>query len=516
MQKQLASLKVARSRISAKKQEIIEGLPHLYGWPWYQWARAFFECRNKMCFLTAGNQVSKSSTQIRKCIHWATAVNLWPELFTRVPQQFWYMYPSKELATSEFETKWVPEFLPRKGYKSHMHYGWNVEYEHKSKISKLIFNSGLPVYFKSYKQDASILQASSVDAIFTDEELPEDIFPELMARLAGTQGYYSAVFTATMGQEFWSRVMEVKEGVTEALPDAWKMRVSLYDCLQYEDGSPSPWTLERIKQREQLCRNKREIDIRIHGKFGLTDDARKYSAYDPSTHFISKRTIPYNWDRYAAVDYGSGGEKNHPASICFLAVNPEKTLGYVYDGWRGDGVTTTSGDILDKFRQMRGAQTFRLQMYDQQAKDFGTIAERQGEMFTKSEKSHEIGEDFINTLFKNNALFIFDLEELTKLSSELVSLKRATAKTYAKDDFCDALRYCVTKIPWDFESIAKVSLTRPEEGVKEETKPLSEEEYRAWEIAERRGLNHSGSKVEASSWEDLDQLVAEYDDILGL
>ncbi len=252
----------------------------------------------------------------------------------------------------------------------------------------------------------------------------------------------------------------------------------------------------------------------MHGKFGLSDDTRKYSAYDPSVHFISPKPIPYNWDRYAAVDYGSGGEKNHPAAICFVAVNPEKTIGYVYDGWRGDGIRTTSGDILEKFREMRGGQTFRLQMYDQQARDFGTIAERQGEMFTKSEKSHEIGEDFVNTLFKNQALFIFDTAETAKLSSELVSLRKSTSKTVAKDDFCDALRYCVTKIPWDFETIAKVSLTKAEEP-KELSRALTPEEYRAWEIAERRGLNAPKSTVLTSSWEDVEEETSFWNDFSG-
>jgi len=513
LQKKIASLRIQKSRISAKKQELIDGLPHLYGWPFYTWARAYYESRNKINLLTAANQVGKSSTNIRKCINWATNKKLWPELWNRTPTQFWYMYPSKELATIEFETKWVPEFLPRKGYKSHQDFGWTVEYESKSRISVIRFNSGIPIYMKSYKQDATILQASSVDAIFSDEEMPEDLFPEIMARLAATDGYFHMVFTATLGQEYWARAMEPK-GAAEALPDAFKQQVSLWDCLVYEDGSPSPWTQERIRKREMLCRNKHDLDVRVNGKFGLSDDMRKYSAYDPSRHYINKKQIPTNWDRYAAVDYGSGGEKNHPAAICFVAVNPEKTLGYVYQGWRGDYVVTTSSDILEKFRLMRGSQVFRLQMYDQQAKDFGTISERQGEMFTKSEKSHDIGEDVINTLFKNDALFIFDNEELTKLSSELVALKKITSKTVAKDDLCDAMRYCVTKIPWDFEALAKVS-EKSTDLSEEKPRALTAEEYRAWEIAERRGVNISSAKEETSSWDDIDSEASFWNDFGG-
>jgi len=289
---------------------------------------------------------------------------------------------------------------------------------------------------------------------------------------------------------------------TEALPGAFKQQVSLYDCLTYADGSPSPWTMERIKQRENLCRSKHEVDVRIHGKFG-SSDARKYSAYDPSVNFIKPVPIPANWSRYAAVDYGTGGDKNHPAAICFVAVNPEKTLAYAYDGWRGDDVVTTSSDILEKFREMRGRQTFVMQMYDQSAKDFETIASRQGESFQKSEKSHEIGEDVMNTLFKNRALFVFDTEELSKLSSELVALQKSTGKSAAKDDLCDALRYCATKIPWNFDEISKVQHEPDEKKAAVPFAQMTPKEYLAWEIDQRRSAFEEKKGSLQEEWADI-------------
>ena len=64
-----------------KKLKLKDELPHLYGFPWYAWAKEYFMSRNPMCFLTAGNQLSKSSSQIRKCVDWATDKKKWKSLW---------------------------------------------------------------------------------------------------------------------------------------------------------------------------------------------------------------------------------------------------------------------------------------------------------------------------------------------------------------------------------------------------------------------------------------------------
>ena len=86
--------------------ELKRGLPHLYGYPWYSWALDFFESREKLNFLCAANQISKSSTQIRKCIDWATAQEKWQDLWpaaTEKPNQFWYLYPTANQASIEIK-----------------------------------------------------------------------------------------------------------------------------------------------------------------------------------------------------------------------------------------------------------------------------------------------------------------------------------------------------------------------------------------------------------------------------
>jgi phage terminase large subunit-like protein len=448
-----------------KKIELQEGLPFLHGWKWYPWARQFFESKNKINLLCAANQISKSSTQIRKCIDWATNVAKWDDLWPRASnlrtKQFWYLYPSSKQVRAEFETKW-PEFLPSGKYKTEKeidgkpnYYAWKDIWIGRDLYAIHFFVSNVFIYFKTYSQDVENLQTGTVDALFCDEELPEELYEELIFRISASKGYFHMVFTATLGQDFWRRAMEPEEGEVEVLPEAAKWTVSMYDCLTYEDHSPSHWTPEAIQEVIDRCSSQAEVLKRVFGKF-ISLSGRKYEQFDLKRHMVKDfPDLPPGWLVFAGVDPGSGGKENHPAAVCFVAVTPDLRQGRVVEGWRGDGIETSSGDVFMKFLELRDRRGFRLirQFYDWADKDFDIISTRNGCPFEAADKSHTKGEQILNTLFKNDMLTIDSTPELQKLGSELASLRRDTAKNKAKDDFSDALRYAVTQIPWDFTAI---------------------------------------------------------------
>jgi len=359
----------------------------------------------------------------------------------------------------------------------------------------------------SYSQKPSNLQTATVDYIAFDEELPMTIYDEIMFRLARSNGYISGVFTATLGQDFWWRAMEAIGTDMEELKDAFKQQVSMYECVKYANGTASPWTIEKIKGIEANCKNKAEILRRVYGRF-VREDGRKYHAFDPARHYKKPKNIPKSWHFFSGVDIGSGGAKNHPSAIVMVAVRPDYKLGYVYKGWRGDKIETTAGDVLDKYREMKKGKSFTLQKYDFAAKDFGTIASRQGESFTPAEKNHKKGEEVINTLFKNNMLFVFDDEsgEGRKLGSELIQLNTNTPKTKAKDDFADALRYAVVNIPWDFEALKLGEVISedysPKNKAENAYKRMSSEEIKAMRIKQRRGEFVTEHEDGNSGWVD--------------
>lgn len=456
----ILELKKQEYKLLLKKQRIQSQLPHLYGMPWYSWAKEFFDSTAKINLLCAGNQLSKSSTQIRKCIHWATEPKLWPKLWKTKPVQFWYLYPASSVADVEFTKKWVPEFMPREEMKDDPQYGWKSYNDTKGYINHIDFKSGVTLYFKSYTQSQQNLQTATLHAIFCDEELLVTLYNELIFRLIGTDGYFHMVFTATIGQEFWYRAIEKIGTSTETLRDAWKKQVSMYDCLHYADGSPAPWTEKRINQIKNSCKSESEIMRRVYGRF-VKEEGLKFPCFNRDRNYIKAHAIEKDWYVYTGVDIGSGGGGSstsnftpHPAAIIFVAVRPDYKYGVVFRGWLGVDQVTTASDILTKYRLLRGNLRPIIQYYDWAGKDFATYASRLGETFTKAEKSHDLGEDVINVLLKNKMLAIFDIPELEPLSVEFLSVTKDLAKRFAKDDFIDALRYTVTGIPWDWSAIS--------------------------------------------------------------
>jgi phage terminase large subunit-like protein len=478
----LETLLQAEKELLAHKQRLREELPHLYGYPWYKWAHEYFESRNRMNFLLAGNQLSKSSTQIRKAIHWATEPRLWSELWLKTPRQFWYLYPDKTTLTIEFETKWESDFLPRGSMKTHSKYGWDVEYKDKAPFC-LTFNSGMRVFFRTFSQKVSNIQGGTVDAVFVDEELPEEFLNELLMRMSATSGYFHMCFTATLGQDIWKKTMEPDSGSDEKYPGAFKRQVSLFDCMHYMDGSPSPWTMERINSQISLCSTEAEVQKRIYGKFIIVG-GRTYEAFQRKTNVkelpADLKVILREWHIYGGADSGSGGDDNHPAGIVFVAVRPDYRKGVVFRAWRGDGVVTTSSDVVQKFLELQGTLKMHRRVYDQSDKDFDTIATGLGEPFEKSEKNHEIGEKLLNDLFKHDILSLMEGDsEIEKLASELSTLKKSTPKRHAKDDLADPLRYTCLSIPWDLSVITGELSAEEQETIKRKaSETLSEEDLR--------------------------------------
>lgn len=456
----LERLKLEKLKLLQAKQEQRKLLPHRNSLKFYAWQRDFLETTNRICLLTAANQIGKSSVQIIRNIEWATNKDLWPILWPDLiargdqPRVAWYMYPSKEVATLEWETKWRP-LMPRD--QEHPEYGWTEKYKN-GYIESITFRTGITIVFKVYAQDAQKLQSATCAWISCDEELPFSLYDEIIFRISATKGYFSMVFTATLGQDEWRQAMEPKEGEEERFPTAWKRSISLYDCQVFEDGTPSQWTDDEIKARIDLCGTHNEVLRRIWGRF-VVSEGRVYPSFDSVAHKKDPHPVPPKWKIYVGIDSGSGGD-NDPAAIVFVAVNPEYTQGRVIKAWRGDKIITTSGDIVKKYIEMKGDLPISGVFYDYADKDLHTLASRMSIGFSRADKSRTAGINIVNSLFKNNMLYLYAHGDILKLSHELSSLMHG--RKNAMDHLCDALRYVCKKIPWDFSVVGKVIEKEPE------------------------------------------------------
>ena len=491
----LTKIKKAELEVWEKQVALRAELPHLYGWKMYKWMRAFFESTNRDNLICCANQTGKSSIMIRKAIHWATEKSLWEKLWPTTPRQFWYFYPSLKVATIEVKKKWIPEFLPRGLQQISEKYGWRLEIK-AAEVQAIHFNSGVSIYFKSYSMDPQDIQTASVHMVCLDEEPPSELLAEIHMRMIATQGHFHAVFTPTLGQDEWRRAFEEIGKKYETYKTAFKQQVSMFDCLYYEDNSRSPWTLEEIQRAMNACKSDEQVQRRIYGRF-VNDEGMKYPSFNRTRNMTSDRSWPSEWEIYAGVDIGGGGEC-HKSAITLVAVNPEHTRGKVIKGWRGDEGPTTASDVAKKLTQMSRGMMLQRVFYDFACVDFFNIAQGMNINVEPAEKSHSVGEQVLNVLFKNGLLQIVDDPDLEPLVSELLTLKVMTKKVKAKDDAADSLRYAVSKVWWDWSVIGE--------------KPILKEEKPKTEIDERREFVGLETRQEQSQGFEFD----EYNDLLDV
>lgn len=486
--------KIERIKLLEEKISLQEGLPFRFMRKKYPWQREVLNSNAKDLYVTAANQIGKSTVHWERVLEFAYDTDKWGKRWNSRPWTFWYLYPTKEVATQEIEEKLVNTLLPRGKYEKDPHYGWKIEYRNKT-AQAIHLNVGISILMKSYATDWKALQTGTAWYVACDEELPWELYPELNMRRAATAGYFSMVFTATIGQQEWFETMELRGQRGERFPNAKKFQISLYDCMKFEDGTPSQWTEERIQQVINSCGSEAEVQRRVMGRF-VKDHGKKYASFHRTRNVKKLEPVPGDWHWYAGVDPGSGGAA-HPAAICFIAVAPDFTKGRVIRCWRGNSnENTTASDVLNKFKEMAGARPFAGLYYDWGDADFGIFAQRDGIPFQKAEKSHEIGESLLNSLFKNSMLTIDDTPENQGLIDELEHLLHSTKKNKAKDDAIDAMRYCAVKIPWDLTVITGKELVAPPPP----PRLLTTDELRSMKFEEQESW---GVEEEIAEWNDL-------------
>lgn len=449
-----------------QQRALQEGLPHLYGFDLYPYQRDFLKQTKEWVFLCAANQIGKTTTMLLFLVDRATNQPLWKKLWKKKPDLFVYMLPNQKLHNENALTKWK-DVLPKGRYKDDPYYGWDWVKRGKDYLGIEFKNQQVRISFLSYGQKTEALQNLSAHIICFDEEPDASIVPEVQTRTQAIEpadaNYGNAFggikvfgFTATKSQKYFKDVFERRDEA-ERFPvsqgNVYKKVVSLYDCQKHISGKPSQWTNEKIDKVKAAYPTEAEINRRVYGRF-QSNEGLVYQSFDSTLNVIEKRVaIPKDWMYYAGLDYGAGGT-SHPSSVVIIAVSPEYNRAYVTDVWGGTGELTTADDVLDKYLEMLGDRQITQAFYDWACKDMHTFATRRGISINKANKDHKVGENILNSLFKNKMLTIINDEpHSSSLITEFMSLNRNVKKRFAEDDLVDATRYACSSVPWDFMDI---------------------------------------------------------------
>ena len=293
----------------------------------------------KQVLLSASNQIGKSiSGYADDAIHatgdypdWWTGPDL-TELLRRFPV-IWIGGPNNDKVRDigqkqlvgdprqpeKFGTGWLPKSsiigtTVKRGVANALD---SVQVRHKAGFIVLI-------EFKSY--DASLLDwtGESVGFIHLDEEPPDVIYWQCLARMMASAGYVKMTFTPEkgMGQVLSQFMTDLQEG--QLLIFAGLAEARHEDGRTHLDEKSLNQLLAAIPPHEK--------ELRTTGKPILGAGA-VFPIAEALIRMDEPIVIPQSFTRICGMDFGSGGV-NHPTAAVWIAFDRDAKMAYVYDCYK--------------------------------------------------------------------------------------------------------------------------------------------------------------------------------------
>lgn len=181
------------------------------------------------------------------------------------------------------------------------------------------------IAFKSY--DSALLDwaGQPVTLIWLDEEPPQIIYSQCLARTIASGGYIRMTFTPEQG------ATEVVSEFTTALKPGQGLMYVGWDDAKHPDGRThmDPVTMNQLLAA--FMPHEREMRVKgipVLGSGAVFPLSLETILCDP---FPIPQTMPVIY----GLDFGRGG-MNHPTAAVWLAFNPETKTCYVYDTYKSD------------------------------------------------------------------------------------------------------------------------------------------------------------------------------------
>lgn len=175
--------------------------------------------------------------------------------------------------------------------------------------------------FKSYEQGRQKFQGKTLDFAWEDEEPPEEVHSEIMARLTATNGISYLTFTPLLGM---SKV--VLRFLKESEPQRGYVQMGLKDALHLT-----------VEARENILSvyPLHERDARLNGNPMLGSG----KVFDMPLSLIQEDPIPFDqvplqWAKLWGLDFGIG----HPFAAVLLAWDKDRDVIHILHAIRQEGL----------------------------------------------------------------------------------------------------------------------------------------------------------------------------------
>lgn len=347
--------------------------------------------------------------------------------------------------------QWVPPSELRGG-------SWHSAYDSQDRV--LNFENGSFVELMSYDQDLEKFAGTSRDFVHYDEEPPEDIRIECLARLIDRKGKEWFTLTPVEGM-LWIFDQIYEPGI-----------IGHHDIDVIEVGMEENPYLDMDEVENFLSKlSEEERDIRGRGKF-VQRGGLVYKLFKPSTHVID--TVSYkdllgpNYRWYMSLDHGF----NNPTAVLWHAVDTDNRVITFDEHYESERTIDYHATIIKSRRELHG-RTPDVHVCDpalaQRQATTGTSIQTEyairgvgmalgnNDMLTGVAKVNQYlelaGDNKPNWLITRNcANLIRELQRLrwkTWASKKQQSENNPYDKIHAKDDHaCDSARYFFSFLPY--------------------------------------------------------------------
>lgn len=216
------------------------------------------------------------------------------------------------------------------------------------------------IFFNSYDSERGKWQGAGVDGIWLDEECPEEIVNECLARIVTTRGWIVMTFTPVTGVGWWyDRFYEpALRGANNWF--AFQAALASHDPLNEKEFNVGESLVPHLS-REQIVEfaaeypDPDERNIRVFGavksRTGLV-----YKGYAKASHVIPPFEVPERWDLWGGIDPGY-----HGFHVTLGAIAPDHPALYVIDEFFSSAESTHArfNQIKDKVRAIRPLKNTR-------------------------------------------------------------------------------------------------------------------------------------------------------------
>lgn len=334
----------------------------------------------------------------------------------------WVGSPSIDVQMAAAE-KAITDLLPEKMIE-------HIKRGSQGEVATIELKNKSEIVFKTYKQGRELWQGGNVDMIWLDEEAPEDVFKEALARLRGGKSP-KLIYTMTPLKGFTHPYKYFVEGG----------KAHMFCSTDVNRAN-----LPQLYIEEKLTGTDTEIQMRRHGLFS-NPTGQMLPDWDRSVHLI-EHIEPERRETIFIGGYDFG--TTHPSAIVFCAIDLDGNV-YVFAEWKKSDATFDEQALA--LRMKHKEYGFKVFYADPSAKQAILELKHRGLPIKAGMNDKAVGYNLLRELLRTGKMFIskecpnlvYEIENLTvKEEKEGRTIGRDGQEGYGHFDLVAALRYAVT------------------------------------------------------------------------